>query len=58
MGTLLMLAAVIFLALATLFLFGIATVTHPMGWLALGLTCWAAAVLIGGAGPVLERIRQ
>jgi hypothetical protein len=58
MGTLLMVLATFCLALCTLALFGVIGLTHATAWGFLGLTLWALAVLIGGAGPIIERIRQ
>jgi hypothetical protein len=58
MSTILMVIAVVCLTLATLFLAGVAQVEHPLAWLSAGLTFWALAVLIGGAGPIIERVRQ
>lgn len=57
MSTLLMLIAVLCIFVATLLLFGIFAGAHALGWLALGLLFWAIAVLVGGAGPIIERIR-
>lgn len=58
MSTLLMLLAAFCLALSALALFTVIGLSHPLGWLATGLTLWAVAVLVGGAGPLIERVRQ
>lgn len=59
LSTLLMVVATFCLAIASLGLFdkGVG-LEHPLGWLATGLTLWAVAVLVGGAAPVIERLRQ
>jgi hypothetical protein len=52
------------LLVIAIILFVVATLGHGIGDLApielvyLGLACWAAAVLIGVAGPYIERARQ
>lgn len=54
MNLLLLVVAVVCFILATLFLFGVASVTHPMGWLALGLACFAGSFLVAGAVPLIR----
>lgn len=58
LSTLLMVIAAFCLAIASLGLFAIIGLEHPLGWLATGLTLWAVAVLVGGAAPLVERYRQ
>lgn len=58
MSTLLMLVAFVLLLGASLISSGVISgaEAHTLGWF--GLTFWAAAVLIGGAGAYIERWRQ
>lgn len=57
MSTLLMLVAFVLLLGAALISATELSGANPHTLLYAGLTCWAAAVLIGGAGPLIGRWR-
>ena len=58
MGALLMLVAVVLFLLAGLISATELDGLNPHTLLYFGLCAWATAVLLGAAGPIVERIRQ
>lgn len=58
MSTLLMLIAFVLLLIAGLISATELDGMNPHTLLYFGLASWSAAVLIGGAAPIIERIRQ
>jgi type IV secretory pathway TrbD component len=58
MGTLLMLVAAVLFLIAGLVSADIISGVQAHTLAYFGLCAWATAILIGGAGPIIERIRQ